>query len=51
MPFHKRFSVEPYGIFWLKDRPLSPGARTVLSAVRAASELKMRLVSATAAAL
>ncbi|ALG75329.1 transcriptional regulator [Azospirillum thiophilum] len=42
MPFHKRFSVEPYGIFWLKDRPLSPGARTVLSAVRAASERKMR---------
>ena len=42
MPFHKRFSVEPYGIFWLKDRPLSPGARTVLSALRAASERKMR---------
>ena len=42
MPYHKRFSVEPYGIFWLKDRPLSPGARTVLSALRAASERKMR---------
>ena len=38
MPFHKRFNVEPYGIFWLKDRPLSPGARTLLAAVRTADQ-------------
>lgn len=42
VPFHKRFSVEPYGIFWLKDRPLSPGARTALAALRTASDAKMR---------
>nr|WP_246513023.1 LysR family transcriptional regulator [Azospirillum picis] len=42
MPFHKRFSVEPYGIFRLRDRSLSPGARTVLTAIRAASERKMK---------
>lgn len=50
IPFHKKFSVEPYGIFWLKDRPLSPGARTVLSAVRIASDRKMRRMLESAAA-
>ena len=49
MPFNKHFSVEPYGIFWLKDRPLSPGAHTVLSAVREASDRKMRQLSGSPA--
>ncbi|MCW2241972.1 LysR family transcriptional regulator [Azospirillum canadense] len=47
MPFHKRFSVEPYGIFWLKERPMSPGACTVLSALRAASDQTMRGAAGT----
>jgi DNA-binding transcriptional LysR family regulator len=34
--FEKRFSVEPYGLVLMKDYPLSPGARTLLGAVRAA---------------
>jgi DNA-binding transcriptional LysR family regulator len=34
--FEKRFSVEPYGFVLMKDHPLSPGARTLLAAVRAA---------------
>ncbi|WP_298375143.1 LysR family transcriptional regulator [Azospirillum sp.] len=37
VPFYKRFSVEPYGIFRLRERPLSPGAQTLLAALRAAA--------------
>jgi len=36
LPFSQRFSVEPFGIVRLRDRPLSPGAATVLEAMRAA---------------
>jgi DNA-binding transcriptional LysR family regulator len=36
LKFEKRFSVEPYGLVLIKDHPLSPGARTLLSAIRAA---------------
>lgn len=49
LPFHKRFSVEPYGIFWLKERPLSPGAHTVLAAVRAAAAQALRRAAIAAA--
>lgn len=34
--FSQRFTVEPFGIVRLRDRPLSPGAATVLEALRAA---------------
>jgi DNA-binding transcriptional LysR family regulator len=36
LKFKTRFSVEPYGLVLTKDHPLSPGARTLLAAVRAA---------------
>ncbi len=36
LKFEKRFSVEPYGLVLIKDHPLSPGARTLLAAIRAA---------------
>ena len=36
LKFERRFSVEPYGLVLIKDHPLSPGARTLLAAVRAA---------------
>jgi DNA-binding transcriptional LysR family regulator len=36
LKFEKRFSVEPYGLVLIKDHPLSPGARALLAAVRAA---------------
>ena len=36
LKFEKRFSVEPYGLVLMKDHPLSPGARTLLAAIRAA---------------
>jgi hypothetical protein len=36
LPFEKRFSVEPYGIAFRKDHPLSPSARTLPAAVRSA---------------
>jgi DNA-binding transcriptional LysR family regulator len=36
LKFEKRFSVEPYGLVLIKDHPLSPGARTLLTAIRTA---------------
>jgi DNA-binding transcriptional LysR family regulator len=34
LKFEKRFSVEPYGLVLIKDHPLSPGAQTLLAAIR-----------------
>ncbi|MBP2303587.1 LysR substrate-binding domain-containing protein [Azospirillum picis] len=36
LPFGTAFAVEPYGIVRLRERPLSPGAATLLDALRTA---------------